>query len=415
MEGINFYNKLYNCKKPLNNNAHTVTTNELIKKVEPFFKRMGFVRFSNVTHFDRIGIPVVNAVRPLNTGMSISHGKGVTLEAATASALMESVERYHASSKKLNFFKATYNSLKENYNIVPLEEIPLLKNSIFSPDNLELWTTGWDIVNNEEVIVPLSLVTMRREPYELDSFFRSTNGLAGSVDFLEAVSQALIEVIERDATTNSIMASHFKKFPFHIKRVKPETIQFEQVKQLLEKIENADIYWVLFDCTIDTEMPTYECQLIDLREPNFLLCKGMGSSLNVERAMTRAITEAVQARAVTLSGVREAFFRSEMYPIKLNSKEKILKLLKDKKSRFVWVDANEHESIEPESFEKDIEICIKKLKKIGLNQVIVVDLTMENCNFHVVRVIVPGLEGVEDLLYYTPGKRAKEYLKGKKI
>lgn len=414
--GINFYNKVYKCKKIDKNDAHTVTTEELIKKVEPFFERMGFVRFSNLTDFDRIGIPVVNAIRPTQQGMTVSHGKGLTLEAATASALMESVERFHASNSKVPFFKATYNYLKDNFNVIPLENIPLLKDSIFSPDNIEYWTTGWDIINNEEVIVPLSLVTMKREESELDSFFRSTNGLAGSVDFLEAVTQALIEVIERDATTNCKMNAHFNNSIFYLNRVRLESIEFETVRELIEKVKKADVYLALFDCTIDTKMPTYECQLIDMKDSDFYLCKGMGSSLNVEIAMIRAITEAVQARAVALSGVREAFFMSEMMPLRLSSKKAIINYLKDNPDNyFNWVDAKRHESIVNDTFEDDINLCIEKLKNIGLNQVIVVDLTMKDCNFHVVRAVVPGLEGVEDLIYYTPGKRAKEFLKGKKI
>jgi len=142
----------------------------------------------------------------------------------------------------------------------------------------------------------------------------------------------------------------------------------------------------------------------------------MGASLNVERAMIRAITEACQARAVSLSGVREAFFMSENYPLRLSANTGLINFLKDDfNDLFVWVDANVNNSIETDSFEEEINICLEKLKNIGLTQVIVVDLTMDNCNFHVVRVIVPGLEGVGDLIYYAPGKRAEEYKKGKNL
>ncbi len=417
MFNLTYYDKKYHCPKISKKSDHTATTDELLNRVQPFFDRMGFARFSDITDFDRIGIPVINAIRPFQKGMTVSHGKGITKQAAMASALMESVERFLATEFNLPYIRETYNKLKENFNVTDKEKLPLLKSSFFKASNPDYWTYGWDIVNNCEVMLPLSLVTMARRNDEFDSFFRSTNGLAASLDFGEVVSQALIEVIERDATTNSSMMSHYQKSSVLLKRVDTSTIKFESVKMLIEKIEKANVYLALFDCTVDTKVPTYECQLIDMKEPEFLMCKGMGSALNPERAMVRAVTEAAQARAVTLSGVREAFFKSEMLTLRYDTKKTMLDELNGngKDTRWKWVDANIHEAIENESFEEDISYCIDSLKDIGLNQVIVTDITPEGYAFHAVRVVVPGLEGVEDLIYYTPGKRANEFLKGRTI
>jgi len=414
--GINYQGRIYTCGKSFAGQAHTVTTDELIEKVSPFFKRMGLVRFADITGYDRIGIPVVNAVRPFERGMSVSHGKGVDLAAAMASALMESVERFCAVTTELPCVRDSYVLLKKKNNVVPAELLPLSKHSIFNPDNQELWTTGWDIVSGQEVMLPYSLVTMNWSDSELDSFFKSSNGLAGSVDFLEAVTQALIEVIERDATTNSLLEARCRKSSTLLRRVRPETIAFDRVNGLTAKIEEVDVYWVIYDCTIDTAVPTYECQLIDLREPDFLLCKGMGASLDVETAMTRAVTEAVQARAVVLSGVREAFFASEILPLRLAGKENLLQILNDEQSKdWEWVDADRHRSIITTAFEEDIAVCVERLQAVGFHQVIVVDLSPEDYDFHVVRVVVPGLEGVADLMNYAPGRRANAFLRGKRV
>lgn len=44
--------------------------------------RCGVSRVADVTGLDRIGIPVAIAVRPLARSLSVSQGKGCTLEAA---------------------------------------------------------------------------------------------------------------------------------------------------------------------------------------------------------------------------------------------------------------------------------------------------------------------------------------------
>jgi ribosomal protein S12 methylthiotransferase accessory factor len=65
---------------------------QTLARVRPFLGRMGITRVANVTGLARIGIPVVQAVRPNSRSLSVSQGKGLTLAAAKASALMEAGE-----------------------------------------------------------------------------------------------------------------------------------------------------------------------------------------------------------------------------------------------------------------------------------------------------------------------------------
>ena len=59
---------------------------------------MGITRIANITGLDRLGIPVVMVCRPNSRSIAVSQGKGLTLDAAKASGLMESVETFHAES-----------------------------------------------------------------------------------------------------------------------------------------------------------------------------------------------------------------------------------------------------------------------------------------------------------------------------
>src|ERR1700742_693684 len=81
--------------------AHTLA------RVQPLLATMGITRVANVTGLDTIGIPVVMVCRPNARSLSVSQGKGLTLDAAKASGLMESIELYHAETITLPLKLAT--------------------------------------------------------------------------------------------------------------------------------------------------------------------------------------------------------------------------------------------------------------------------------------------------------------------
>ena len=56
---------------------------------------------------------------------------------------------------------------------------------------------------------------------------------------------------------------------------------------------------------------------------------------------------------------------------------------------------------------EDLQWELARLQAAGLNQVIVVDLTMPEFNLPVVKIVIPGLEGVPDGPDYVPGARAQ--------
>ena len=60
-----------------------------IERLRPMLKAMGITRIANITGLDRIGIPVVMVCRPNSRSVSVSQGKGLTLDAAKASGLMD--------------------------------------------------------------------------------------------------------------------------------------------------------------------------------------------------------------------------------------------------------------------------------------------------------------------------------------
>ena len=71
---------------------------------------LGITRLADITGLDRIGIPVVQAVRPLGLANTVTQGKGPDLPSAGVSAIMEAAEQ--ACSEHLTSFDLVHASAR---------------------------------------------------------------------------------------------------------------------------------------------------------------------------------------------------------------------------------------------------------------------------------------------------------------
>ncbi|MFT7675957.1 MAG: YcaO-like protein with predicted kinase domain, partial [Gammaproteobacteria bacterium] len=91
-----------------------VEPSKTLERVMPWMSYMGITRIANVTGLDRIGIPVVMVCRPNSRSVAVSQGKGLTLDAAKASGLMESVESWHAERIEHPLKLSSFADLRPN-------------------------------------------------------------------------------------------------------------------------------------------------------------------------------------------------------------------------------------------------------------------------------------------------------------
>jgi ribosomal protein S12 methylthiotransferase accessory factor len=119
---------------------------------------MGITRTANITGLDSVGLPVVMVCRPNSRSLAVSQGKGLTLEAAKASALMESVEFYHAERITQPLKLGSYEQLRYTHNLLDEESLPRTSISLFNPTLRLLWIEGHDLMHDEAVWVPYELV-----------------------------------------------------------------------------------------------------------------------------------------------------------------------------------------------------------------------------------------------------------------
>ncbi|MEO5358278.1 MAG: YcaO-like family protein [Nitrospirae bacterium YQR-1] len=404
---INYRGVLYSLPKEHKNGFYrSFSPEETLKRINPYFKAIGLTRLSDITGLDRIGIPVIASFRPNAKTITTSAGKGITTEAAMASAAMESIEIFHAENINIPIITSSYKKLKDRYNAIEINGLALTKNSIFNINKPEKWILGWDIVNECEVAVPLLQVSLDYA-YGLSgltiSFQMGSNGLASGNHFLEALCSALFEIIERDAIACISAANTKSNYPLKI--IDPKSIGFDSVRKLIGRFESAHIRPVIFDYTVDTDVPVFVTYIYDLKFRHMGVYKGAGAHLDPEIALLRSLTEAAQSRLLVIAGSRDEIFRHIFSAIKTYDNSANIRFFKNPCQTMSTLDKSNEST---DTIEGDIQLCIKNLKLAGLNRIIVFDITRPDMEISVVRVVVPGAEGYM-FRHYTPGYRAMNF------
>lgn len=381
------------------------TPEETLKIASTYYDRAGITRLADITGLDRIGIPTILSVRPNGKTLSVGAGKGISVPAAMASAAMESIELHQAEYFILPSVRASWNEMAKSASIIPIELLPFSRNSLFSRDWPYHWSMGWDIANQCETATPRYVVNMDKSTAnrtELGAFQVTSNGLASGNNFLEALASGLLEVIERDAVAlTQIPWQAGKTAPAQIRT---ETIADPLLRDLLDRIAAARAEILLFDCRIDTEIPVFIAVLRDLDNPEIGLYRGGGAHLDPVVAASRAITEAVQSRAVYIAGSRDDLFKQGHFHLRQTDPLAVIANLTRDAPLIDWPFEDTEAT---DSFEGDIGVILGKLRAVGLSSVIVHDLTGPVCPVSVLKIVVPGAEGVIHSEWYAPGPRAR--------
>ncbi len=360
-----------------------------IINVEDKLKRAGVTRIAEITHLDRLGIPVYSAIRPgaAEGAVSIYAGKGATKSQAKASAMMEAFERYSAEINEEDTFKFESGTYSEMENAVNPKAL-ILPTSLYEDDKTQLdWVKTMELTEEKEYLIPANAIYHPYMPLNGSALFKSnTNGLASGNRIEEAVYHGITEVVERDAW--SIFEA--KKEPKS--EVDCETIENPMIKDMLSKFTQAEVDVRLFELTADVEITTIAAVSDDtvLKDPA-LLSLGVGTHLNPEVAVIRALTEVAQSRATQIHGTREdtnraVFMRKAGY----DRMKRINKHWFNDSHKLM--DISQIKDRSKTNFKQDIETCMDLLRKNGFKKIYYVDLTRNEVEIPVARVIIPGME-----------------------
>jgi ribosomal protein S12 methylthiotransferase accessory factor len=149
-------------------------------------------------------------------------------------------------------------------------------------------------------------------------------------------------------------------------------------------------------------VPCYEAMIFDEQIPATGSFRGYGAHLDPHVAMVRALTEAVQSRCVYIAGSRDDLMSLEHRHLRRSGVAR----LPSAAPTSLLTRPTPPSSAEG-TFEEDCATLLKCLAAAGIEHAVVIDLTPEEFEVAVVRVVVPGLEGYSHFQHYAPGPRGR--------
>jgi len=410
--------QLRDSPKHLGSGTHRIMSpEETFERIRPVADAIGVTRLADITGLDRIGIPVYSAIVPRsNDIVSVYNGKGTRLVDAKVGAVMEAIERYAAWTVERPQIIGSYEELRQSRTVLDPREIVVNIRDDYS-DRTEIgWLEGFDLLRQERILVPFYAAAYFQNAADCGHLCysaTSTNGLASGNTVEEAICHALCEIIERDAWSLAELASrvvpnYLRESGSHLPEgdladdleryscIDSDTIEGKP-RELLELCRKAGMRVLLRDMTADTRIATILCTIADdLHDKLSPVHAGMGTHPDAVVALTRAITEAAQARAVDIQGLREDItMADEAVDRALLHSRRVVKVdgstfyqtASNRTISFSEVCSSTHSNILD-----DIRQMLEAVQKAGCKRAIVVDFSRPELKASIVRVIVPGME-----------------------
>jgi ribosomal protein S12 methylthiotransferase accessory factor len=224
--------------------------------------------------------------------------------------------------------------------------------------------------------------------WDLIGFLASSTGLASGNHLLEAVSHALCEIVERDASARlSAMSDEARE----ARRLDLRTIDDADCRSVLERYRRAGVDVAVWDATSAVGLPSFECLIAEHSDdPTRLLSSARGAGCHPTRqvALLRALTEAAQSRLTIISGSRDDMSRADYAAWRDPANTDRWRAEAVDRGTVVFTSVP---SFESDSFEEDVALMLDALARTGCERVVVIELTRPDIAIPVVRVIASGL------------------------
>jgi ribosomal protein S12 methylthiotransferase accessory factor len=260
---------------------------------------VGITRVADVTRLDHLGVPVYQAIRPQSRNLSVSQGKGMTPEAARVSAVMESIELWHAEDLA-ELPQVTMPIREMDYgNPIPLGSLRWLADALCFESTPISWIRLRSLTRDRSGWVPRDMVELDfslATSFQPRMFLRTSNGLAAGNCREEALLHALCELVERHAVFLA------EREPQRRRRIAPSSVPAAS-RELLSQLEKAGAKVALYDVTFEVGLAVVQAELIDADLP--VVWRGSGCHPAPDVALSRALTEAAQSRLTFISGARD--------------------------------------------------------------------------------------------------------------
>lgn len=274
------------------------TPAETWQLVQPHLGHYGITRIADITDLDVIGIPVFAATRPSAVTVTCSQGKGATRELARVSAVMENLET--AVAEAYRPLDAVHASLEEIGPEFGLESLSLARPSALTRATQLDWCPAEDVLDGTPRLLPLAVVSLSQET--ADSwcpalFARASNGLASGNTRTEAALHGLWEVVERECVLR------FSRTALTDRRyVDPRSVDDPICAPLIDRMLTTGFHLEIVDASYGG-WPAFAVYLYNSDMADVF--GGAGAHADHAVALSRALTEAAQSRLAIISGLRD--------------------------------------------------------------------------------------------------------------
>ena len=276
--------------------AHASCAEDALSVIRPWAEAGHISRLAQSTSVDRLGIPNYYATRPasLHKDTIIAGGKGVTDRAAILSALFEAFERWAAECLTAPQLLACKNDLQVAMPAVPLAAPRCLPGNVPIP-----WVAGIDLLSLEPCLLPLQRTIFPMPPGTpwVAGLGCDTTGLASGTNATEAICSGLLELIERDVTSQMTLQTAMA--------IDASTLP-SVAADLVKRFDQAGVEVRVSRLESPTGVPVFHAFSRDdhLRLSQFF-CSGAGAHPQREVALTRALTEVAQSRSGYITTIRD--------------------------------------------------------------------------------------------------------------
>ena len=363
---------------------------ETLSAIEPLLPQFGITRVCDITHLDRPSIPTCCALRPTARVMQVSNGKGTTLTAAKVSALMESIELFHAENS--DSYPQKYQARSDfstDETVIDHIRLPSFRSDIHYNDLIKLhWIAGVDLLSGKTVWAPSETVFFDQpRPIHVTT----TNGLASGNHIVEASLHALYEVIERDAGARLSLNGKID-LKTRGRPVRPESIESAHLTDLYNRLS---VQGKVIICYVESVIgvSTFWAIILNPAAQSALttLNIGWGTHRDSEVAMSRALTEAAQSRLTAIHGAREDVISKAGFQATAVHNSPAYRYFDQLQPTTNWKDLPNFSNAGLPDLYDDWQYLLDELREAGFNAVYRFELTRSDLNVPVVKIIVPGL------------------------
>lgn len=272
---------------------------ETWERILPMLPRFGITRVADITGLDDIGLPVHVAYRPDGLTYAVSIGTGATPAQSRVSAVMESIEAWHAENLRVPVSaRCGAAAVGLDYDV---RELNLAPRSPVTRNVVLDWVAGQGLLTGRETFAPAEFIRLSLTPpvdWAQALFQVTSNGLATGNTVADAVLHGLFEVIERDS-----VASYLARPQHERCYVDLATCRHPAAQRTFEALRAADCTVLVQDITGRVGLPCYAAVVWSPDVP--ISCGGYGAHVDPGIAIGRAMAEAIQTRLALIAGARD--------------------------------------------------------------------------------------------------------------